>query len=758
MSPAAPEAESDMTAARLRYLLQNDPRFRYLSVDGLNWIDPYTGTLVQAPFDWQEGALHWLRENRPWRDNDLRTEDRIKHHRWKVHLRTMVVEDPCFRRFDPEGRWLNPYTGQWVPGIRRQGKAITSGTLSDMAATLVACPEAEKGEALPPAQIQALVEAAKRPTSPKASGPSPVIKVPGTPLYGGGDLRIAKARVGSSDEHVTRRAIRPSDLIAGYRVLGRIGTGGMSAVYRARRDGESGEVALKVLQAHGNRAESFAERFILEAQAARTIDHPNVVPVYDYGRDEGKLYMTMELMPGGDVEHLLKQQKGPLSERRALEIIRDATAGLIALHDAHIIHRDVKPSNLFISESGCAKIGDLGLAKQADNEANITVDGAAVGTPAFMAPEQARGDGMLDHRVDIYGVGATLFMLLSGSPPYLGGNVFTIVRRVLSEPLPDIRQRNRAVGPSHQLIATATAKDPEDRYPNAVALLAAIDAALAECEDRPPRLVDHSAQTATIRQRLSDHVSTEQFAAAEAQGKSITPSHEHVALERRVDPAQRLAELGLQLGLFEARADNADHLALRMLGDRPLLLLVHTAGVDPDLRSEVIQGLDAIIDDLVAAAPDSTGELFARFHRHLRKAGLPELSAIAVMCSGEGEACISIAGTQPPCRFGDPTRTLDLQQVGYRDGPLGAHERSSRESWIDLPVGGGLAIFSPGTMEASDGEGTAFDLPHLASSLVLNADLSAQDMADAVGEDVDHHAEGQLERDATIVVLKRAPR
>jgi hypothetical protein len=290
------------------------------------------------------------------------------------------------------------------------------------------------------------------------------------------------------------------------------------------------------------------------------------------------------------------------------------------------------------------------------------------------------------------------------------------------------------------------------------ALLAALEQALSDAPDREPELIDRRAQTATIRARLADQVSTERLVAASQSGlaRKSSDSADHLALERRIDPGLKLATMGYDLGLFEAQADHSDHAIMRMLGDRPLVLLVHTAGMAPEQRSEVAQGLDAIIDDVVAAAPDSAGDLFMRFHRHLRKVQMPGLGAVAVLVDHDGErVCVSCCGTPPPCLFQDRADGLRLQQVGYRDPELGGSEMTCRETWVDLEPGAGLAVISPGSLRATDGEGTAFDMPHVAASIILNADLSAQELAEAVGEDIDHHAEGQLRNDATVLILKR---
>ncbi|MBX3469281.1 MAG: serine/threonine protein kinase [Planctomycetes bacterium] len=278
---------------------------------------------------------------------------------------------------------------------------------------------------------------------------------------------------------------QPGDVIGDFEVLGPLGQGGMGAVFRARQRSLGREVALKVL-ANERLAGQAVERFLREARAAATVQHPHVVTTFHAGADPatGRLFIAMELVGGGDAERLAAAAGGRLPEVRALEIARDAARGLVALGAAGLVHRDIKPENIFVAPDGAAKLGDLGLARRQAGDDRLTQTGAVVGTPCYMAPEQARGETALDARADVYGLAATLYRLLAGARPFAGGSVPSILHRIVSEPAPDVRQLAPEVTPATAaLLARAMAKDPGRRHPDAAAFLADVEAALAAARD-----------------------------------------------------------------------------------------------------------------------------------------------------------------------------------------------------------------------------------------------------------------------------------
>jgi len=200
--------------------------------------------------------------------------------------------------------------------------------------------------------------------------------------------------------------------IGGFEVLSRVGRGGMGTVYKARQVSMNRIVALKILPPSRAKNATYVQRFLREARSAAQLSHTNIVQAIDVGNADGYYYFAMEFVDGETVQALLERE-GVLDERHALTI---ATAVAHALDHAHrhgIVHRDVKPGNIMIDLHGAVKLADLGLARSVEPIDTVTVDGVGVGTPHYIAPEQARGETDVDCRADIYSLGATLYHLLT---------------------------------------------------------------------------------------------------------------------------------------------------------------------------------------------------------------------------------------------------------------------------------------------------------------------------------------------------------
>jgi serine/threonine protein kinase len=259
-----------------------------------------------------------------------------------------------------------------------------------------------------------------------------------------------------------------------YRIATLLGEGGMAMVYRAEHTTLGRVVALKVLKVDFQGKPGFTQLFLREAKLAASVEHPNVVPIYDAGEVEGRLYMALRYIPGGDVLRKL-QRMHRLSVIESLQIGIDCAKGLSAIHKAGLIHRDIKPSNIFLEEDGSALLADLGIARAVNADESLTkiyMPGFAMGTPAYMSPEQARGQSNLDIRSDIYALGATLFQILTGREVFQGNTEFETVAKVIYEPPPDPRTLNPDVP---QLLVTtihkALEKDPAKRYQTPLELL-----------------------------------------------------------------------------------------------------------------------------------------------------------------------------------------------------------------------------------------------------------------------------------------------
>ncbi|MEZ6187867.1 MAG: protein kinase [Planctomycetota bacterium] len=249
-----------------------------------------------------------------------------------------------------------------------------------------------------------------------------------------------------------------------------LGAGGMGQVFRARQRSLARDVALKVLSPALAQDPEGQRRFLREARTLAKLSHPRVVTCYQVGQTaSGQPFMAMELMRGGDAAGLAKRAGGSLSEADALGLCRDAAEALVAFEAAGLVHRDLKPQNLFLDDEGRAKLGDLGLARSSQGADRMTLTGVAVGTLPFMSPEQLAGEGDLDVRSDLYALGATLQALLTGKAP-----------RVNQGPPQGLDASPRTVA----FVRRCMTQDRERRYPSAAAALVALQEALAGLSGR----------------------------------------------------------------------------------------------------------------------------------------------------------------------------------------------------------------------------------------------------------------------------------
>jgi len=271
-----------------------------------------------------------------------------------------------------------------------------------------------------------------------------------------------------------------------YLVQERLGAGAAGSVYRAREQaGRQREVAIKIWH-HSMDDDTVLGRFKREAAALDTLIHPNVVDIYDCGFVDGLPYMAMELLSGCTLEELLPSS-GTLHVALTLDIAHQLLDALACAHERGLVHRDIKPDNIFlVSERGAqrVKVLDYGLAKfisRADAPAGdmpLTAEGTVIGTPLYMPPEQAAG-GNIDLRTDVYSAGCVLFEMLAGQPPYIAETLPEILRLHYKEPIPRLRDHRSDLDDCdglQALLDRAMAKRPAERYANAGEMLEALDA------------------------------------------------------------------------------------------------------------------------------------------------------------------------------------------------------------------------------------------------------------------------------------------
>jgi hypothetical protein len=265
-----------------------------------------------------------------------------------------------------------------------------------------------------------------------------------------------------------------------YRVVRLVGRGGFAEVYEVVDSDLQRRLAVKVLRSDLPWTAATISRFKQEARAIARLNHPNTVRIHFVSENEGLVYYAMPYLEGRTVADLLKTE-GPLPADRALRIVEPVLEALQHAHDHGLVHRDVKPDNILI-ESGTGRplLVDFGIVKYLDGPAHLTDAGYIVGTPLYMSPEQALGSQSVDARSDLYGMGAVLFQLLTGAPPFEGTDSQEIVGRHISEPVPSANLSRDGIPPwISGIVLRCLAKHPDDRFPTARALLEAIRAAKA---------------------------------------------------------------------------------------------------------------------------------------------------------------------------------------------------------------------------------------------------------------------------------------
>lgn len=254
---------------------------------------------------------------------------------------------------------------------------------------------------------------------------------------------------------VSAAADDPKRRFGKYILVSELGRGGMAVVHRGWQTDLSRFVALKLVKSEGPKS---TQRFIQEAQCAAGLTHPNIVSVYEVGEVEGHPYLALELVDGECLDKI------GLSQRRALELMRDAALALDYAHQNGVIHRDLKPSNLMLDRTGRVRVMDFGLARRLEHGSTITVAGAIMGTPAYMAPEQASGKPT-DIRVDVYALGATLYFLMTGTPPFMEKDFMGMLFAVMTKEPPLPRRLNPRIPKDVQtIILKAMEKAPQKRY------------------------------------------------------------------------------------------------------------------------------------------------------------------------------------------------------------------------------------------------------------------------------------------------------
>ncbi len=278
-----------------------------------------------------------------------------------------------------------------------------------------------------------------------------------------------------------------------YRIIEQIGMGGMATVYKAYQPSLDRYVAIKILPSYYVHEAGFLERFRREARAVAKLDHPNILPVYDFGQEDNTTYIVMKYVEAGTLKDMMGQ---PMDLETAATIIEQVAGALDHAHQRDIIHRDVKPSNILISEGKWAMLTDFGLAKIVGGSSQLTASGVGVGTPDYMSPEQGQGR-QVDGRSDIYSLGVVLYEMVTGRVPFQAETPMAVVIKHITEPLSLPRQVNPNIPEAvERVILKALAKDPDDRFNRASDLAKALRKAVAGVS--PPPVVEGPSPVETV--------------------------------------------------------------------------------------------------------------------------------------------------------------------------------------------------------------------------------------------------------------------
>ncbi|MFN2352694.1 MAG: serine/threonine-protein kinase, partial [Kiritimatiellia bacterium] len=411
----------------------------------------------------------------------------------------------------------------------------------------------------------------------------------------------------------------PGTTLGGYRIESKLGVGGMGEVYLATQLSMDRKVALKVLPPHMNRSKATAERFLNELKMLGRLEHPHIVTAFDAGADSGVLFFAMAFVDGPSVTAHLEKH-GVYGERAALQITRKLAGALAYAWERHqLLHRDIKPSNILIDPNGEPRLVDFGLAKSLGANTGLTMTNAIMGTPNYMSPEQVEGGVLMDARADMYSLGATLYHMLTGNLPFSGSSLVEVLRKQISESLPDPRAFNpRLSEVLTELLEIMLAKDRDARHENWAALIADVDRVLAG--DKPTRAAPGLGASTLIRAR--DMVELEEI--RKRRPARMQPSHRavpHVVLRTAPTPLSAtgrpwlkpagiaagvmLVAIGVVLALW-LRPRDADALAAPPEAAAPAEPVPVTAEVipeeDPALAAADLQDMDEQHQQAAAAA------------------------------------------------------------------------------------------------------------------------------------------------------------
>src|SRR2546421_3764646 len=268
----------------------------------------------------------------------------------------------------------------------------------------------------------------------------------------------------------TARAAELLGELGDYELLEEIGRGGQGVVFRARQKSLNRTVALKIISLGQWASKAHLKRFRLEAEAAARLEHPGIVPIHEVGERDGSCYFSMKFVEGGQLDEVARRE--PMPPRRGAELIAKVARTVHYAHEHGILHRDIKPGNILLDAKGEPHLTDFGLARLVESESSVTQTLDVLGTPSYMAPEQAAGNNAaVSSATDVYGLGAVLYQLLTGQPPFAGGTTYETIKLLLdTEPRPPRLVNPKIDRDLSTICLKCLEKDPKRRYASSLAL------------------------------------------------------------------------------------------------------------------------------------------------------------------------------------------------------------------------------------------------------------------------------------------------
>jgi serine/threonine protein kinase len=291
---------------------------------------------------------------------------------------------------------------------------------------------------------------------------------------GGSDENVEATAAARQNKKAAHAAAILGEL-GDYELLEEVGRGGQGVVFRARQKSLNRTVALKVISLGQWASKAHLKRFRLEAEAAARLEHPGIVPIHEVGERDGSCYFSMAFIDGGQLDEVVRRR--PMSVRQAAEFIAKVARTVHYAHEHGILHRDIKPGNILLDEKGEPHLADFGLARLVETESTVTRTLEVLGTPSYMAPEQAASNNaQLTRATDVYGLGAVLYQLLTGHPPFAGGTTYETIKLLLETEPRQPRQLNPKIDRDLSTICLkCLEKDPKRRYSSALALAEDLD-------------------------------------------------------------------------------------------------------------------------------------------------------------------------------------------------------------------------------------------------------------------------------------------